>query len=76
MEEHDPSVSHLQLCFSALINNKQTRDFQSVPVSFATNDQVTLPVSSVATNDQVTQPTDVTVSVQLGPRSLLLKNRR
>ena len=53
-EEHDPSVSHIQLCFLALINDKQAQNFQSVPASFATG-------------DQVTQPADVTVSVQLGP---------
>ena len=53
-EEHDSSVSHIQLCFSALINDKQAQKFQSVPASFVTG-------------DQVTQPAEVTVSVQLGP---------
>ena len=54
VEEHDHSVSHMQLCFLALINNKQAQNFQSVPASFVMG-------------DQVTQPADVTVSVQLGP---------
>ena len=53
VEEHDPSVSHKKLCFSALINDKQVRKFQSVPAGFATS-------------DQITQPAGVTVSVQLG----------
>ena len=52
-EEHDPFVSHIQLCFSALINDKQDQNFQSVP-------------TSLATGDQVTPPADITVSVQLG----------
>ena len=54
VEEHDCSVSHIQLCFLALINDKQAHNFQSVPAIFVRG-------------DQVTQPTDITVSVQLGP---------
>ena len=54
VEEHEPSVSHLQLYFLALINDKQNRNFQSVP-------------ADSATSDQVTQPAGVTVSIQLGP---------
>ena len=52
--EHDPSVSHIQLCFLAFINNKQPWNFQSVP-------------ANSAASDQVTQPAGVTVSVQFGP---------
>ena len=36
-------MSHIQLCFSALIDDKQTQNFQSVPASFATGGQVTQP---------------------------------
>ena len=54
VEEHNPSVGHIQLCFLALIKDKQVQNFQFVPASFVMG-------------DQVTQPTDVTVSVQLGP---------
>ena len=53
VEEHDPSVSYIQLYFSAFINDKQTRNFQSLSPSFATS-------------DRATQPAGVTVSVQLG----------
>ena len=54
VEEHEPSVSHLQLYLLSLINDKQTWNFQSVP-------------ADSATSDQVTQPAGVTVSIQLGP---------
>ena len=57
VEEHDPSVSHIQLHFLALINDKQIPNFQSVLAGSATSDQVTLS----------TQPAGVTVSIQLGP---------